>query len=487
MNSRKEKFYITTTLPYVNATPHIGFALELVQADVIARYHAMQGEEVIFNFGVDEHGLKIYRKALEAGKEPQEYVDEYAKKFSALKQALNVSYTNFIRTTDSHHLRAAQEFWRRCEKNGDIYKKAYHVKYCIGCELEKTDSELEKGRCPWHPNLELEEIAEENYFFRFSNYAEKLIALYEKHPEIVVPNFRLNEIREFVKRGLRDFSISRVKEKMPWGIPIPGDESQIMYVWFDALVNYISTLGWPDDEKKFGEFWPGMQIAGKDNLRPQSAMWQAMLLSAGLPPSRRILIHGFITSGGEKMSKSLGNVVDPFEIVKRYGIDPVRYFLLREIPSDEDGDFSTEKLEARYRGDLANGLGNFTARVLTLGEQISPLEPGTIDADIEREIRTARDAIGKNLESFKLHEALAALWQLIHFGDRYVDEKKPWAIKSEPQKRDVIFNLITILDNVGALLVPFLPGTAEKITSCIEWEKDVLRIKKGEVLFPRLS
>ncbi len=486
MTSRQEKFYITTTLPYVNAAPHIGFALELVQADVIARYHAMRGEEVVFNTGVDEHGLKIYRKALEAKKDPQEYVDEYAEKFDALKKALNVASTNFIRTTDPHHKRAAQEFWQRCEKNGDIYKKAYHVKYCVGCELEKTDSELEEGRCPVHPNLELEEIAEENYFFRFSCYAEKLLALYEEHPDIVIPDFRLNEIREFVKRGLRDFSISRIKEKMPWGIPVPGDESQVMYVWFDALVNYISILGWPEDEKRFGEFWPGVQIAGKDNLRPQSAMWQAMLLSAGLRPSRQILIHGFITSGGKKMSKSLGNVIDPFAITERYGIDPVRYFLLGEIPSDEDGDFSTEKLEARYQGDLANGLGNFAARVLTLGEQISPLASGKIETDVEREIQVARDAVGKNINVFKLHEAVAALWQLIHFGDRYVNEKKPWAIKEESEKQTIVFNLIALLDNVGALLVPFLPETAEKITSCIEWKGDVLHIKKGEVLFPRL-
>jgi len=493
MASAKKPFYITTTLPYVNASPHIGFALELVQADVVARFHAMRGEEVVFNTGVDEHGAKIYRKALEAGKNPQEYVDEYAKQFEALNNALSASVTNFIRTTDPHHERAAQEFWRRCEKNGDIYKKTYAVKYCVGCELEKTDSELESGRCPIHPHLELETLEEENYFFRFSRYEASLRRWYAEHPDCVLPQFRMHEIDAFAKRGFLDFSISRLKEKMPWGIPVPGDESQVMYVWFDALINYISTLGWPEDEKHFEEYWGtveeprAVQIAGKDNLRQQAAMWQAMLLSAGLPLSKRVLIHGFLTSGGQKMSKSLGNVVDPFSVVKTYGTDPVRYFLLREIPSDEDGDFSEDQLKKRYQGDLANGLGNFVARVVTLGEQLSPLAGGTIDSRIEKEIGAARDAIARNIEAFKLHEAVAALWQLIQFGDGYVNEKKPWAISDAAEKAEAVFNLVVLLDNIAALLVPFLPGTAQKITSCLRWEGDRLHVTKGENLFPRLS
>ncbi|PIZ94771.1 MAG: methionine--tRNA ligase, partial [Candidatus Magasanikbacteria bacterium CG_4_10_14_0_2_um_filter_41_10] len=361
-------FYITTTLPYVNADPHIGFALEIVQADAIARYQRMLGNDVIFNTGTDEHGLKIHRKAEEQGIPTQEYVDGYAVKFGKLKDSLNLSYTHFIRTTDAHHKAAAQEFWKRCEANGDIYKKSYQVKYCVGCELEKTDSELVDDKCPIHPTYEIEMISEENYFFKFSAYQEKLLKLYEQE-NFVVPAHRQNEIKAFVERGLQDFSISRLKEKMPWGVPVPGDEAQVMYVWFDALVNYISTLEWPEDEEKFNTYWPGVQVAGKDNLRQQTAMWQAMLLSAQLPPSKQIFIHGFITAEGQKMSKSIGNVVAPYDVVEKYGTDAVRYFLLGGLPSYDDGDWSVTRFEDFYTAHLANGIGNLTSRVLTMIEK----------------------------------------------------------------------------------------------------------------------
>jgi methionyl-tRNA synthetase len=260
--------YITTTLPYVNAKPHMGHALEFVHADILARYHVLLGERVFFNTGTDEHGLKIYRKALEEGKDPQAYVDEYAAKFNALKGVLNLSYNAFVRTTDPHHKAAAQEFWKLCFENGDIYKKNYQIKYCVGCELEKTDSELVDGKCPLHPNLELELIDEENYFFKFSKYQQALLDLYAKHPNLVVPDFRFNEIKKFIENGPEDFSISRLKEKMSWGVAVPGDASQVMYVWFDALVNYISTLGWPENKENFEMFWGtkknpnGLQLAG---------------------------------------------------------------------------------------------------------------------------------------------------------------------------------------------------------------------------------
>ena len=244
------KFYITTTLPYVNADPHIGFALEIVQADIIARYQRGLGKDIVFNTGTDEHGIKIYKQAFAEKKDPQVYVDENAANFEKLKKALNLSYTNFIRTTDKKHIEAAQHFWQLCDKNGDIYKKNYKLKYCVGCELEKTESELENGKCPLHPNLEVELIEEENYFFKWSKFQNDLLKFYDSHPDFVVPANRLNEIIQFVKSGLNDFSISRLKEKMPWGIPVPGDEKHVMYVWFDALINYISTLGWPEDTKR---------------------------------------------------------------------------------------------------------------------------------------------------------------------------------------------------------------------------------------------
>jgi methionyl-tRNA synthetase len=481
------KFYITTTLPYVNAAPHIGFALEIVQADVIARSHAQAGDEVLLNTGTDEHGVKIYRNALEAGKTPEAYVAENAEHFKRLMQTLGIREHRFVRTTDPHHIAAAQEFWKRCAAAGDIYKKAYAVKYCVGCELEKTDSELEDGKCPVHPNLTIEEREEENYFFKFSRYADALLSLYAERPDFVVPASRLKEIETFVRGGLTDFSISRLKEKMPWGVPVPGDETQVMYVWFDALVNYISTLGWPEDET-MGGFWPGAQVAGKDNLRQQSAMWQAMLLSAGIAPSRQVFIHGFITSEGQKMSKSLGNVVDPFAVVEKHGVSAVRYYLLRELPAYEDGDFSEAKFKERYNADLANGLGNFTARVTTLAAGIEGFPAGlSVSAEVASRIEGTREAVGKKLAEYKFHEALAALWELIGYGDGYVNTTKPWAMTDARVKAQALFDLVTILDNVAAILVPFLPGTASDITACITWEGDRLTVKKSAILFPRLA
>ena len=491
MNETTDKksgaFYITTTLPYVNADPHIGFALEIVKADVIARLHRARGEEVVFNTGTDEHGVKIWRKALDEKKDTQAYVDEYAAKFDRLKSALNLSYTHFIRTTDVHHKAAAQEFWRRCDKAGDIYKKNYRVKYCVGCELEKTESELVDGACPIHPNLTLEIIEEENYFFRFSRYQEPLLELYAADAALVVPEHRLNEIRRFVSDGLQDFSISRLKAKMPWGVAVPDDPDHVMYVWFDALVNYISTLGWPEDEKNFRRFWPGMQIAGKDNLRQQSAMWQAMLMSADLPNSRQILIQGFITVEGAKMSKSAGNVVDPFALVDKYGTDAVRYYLLREIPAYEDGDFSYEKFEARYNGDLANGLGNLIARVATLGEKVSPMPQIAPDDAIAREIARVREAYEKTCAEFRFSEALGAVWELIATADKYINDTKPWTLKDDPAAlRKIIANAGILVDAIREFITPFIPETADKVREQIIVDDDTVKIQKRGNLFPRL-
>ncbi|HPI67165.1 MAG TPA: methionine--tRNA ligase [bacterium] len=492
------KFYLTTTLPYVNSEPHIGFALEIIQADTIARWQRLNDNEVFFNTGTDEHGLKIYRKAMEEGKEPQEYCDEYAAKFDNLKNALNLSYNNFIRTTDKHHLKAAQEFWQRCEKNGDIYKKNYQVKYCVGCELEKTESELENDKCPIHPNLELELINEENYFFRFSKYQQPLLDLYHKNPEFVVPAHRLTEIKNFVAAGLEDFSISRLKEKMPWGISVPGDENHVMYVWFDALINYISCLGWPEDEKKFQEFWPGCQVAGKDNLRQQSAMWQAMLMSAGLPPSKQIFIHGFITANGEKMSKSLGNVINPFELVKKFGTDAVRYYLLAKISPFEDGDYTEEKFKEAYIADLCNGLGNLVSRVSNLIEKNDiqiECHPERLAKDPASFLSSSRtrgshgfkdDQLSKSfsekLENYKFNEALEILWNKLRACDETVTKTEPWKIKDQDRLKEILEPIAEDILNVAILLQPFMPETAEKIKATFTAEK----IKKSEPLFPRI-
>lgn len=478
------KFYITTTIPYVNAEPHIGFALEVVQADMLARYRRNLGEEVYFSTGADEHGQKIYEKAVEEGKDPQVYVDENAVKFDNLKNALNLSYDNFIRTTDKEHVRAAQKLWELCDKNGDIEKKFYKIKYCVGCELEKTDSELVDGICPLHPNRELEDIEEENYFFKLSNYAKKLSDLYEKRPDFVVPANKLDEAKKLVIEGLRDFSISRLKEKLPWGVPVPGDDEHVMYVWFDALVNYISTIGWPDDQRKFEKWWPALQLAGKDQVRQQAVMWQAMLLSAGIEPSRQIFVHGFINVGGQKISKSVGNVVDPFYYTGKYGADAVRYYLVSHIHPFEDSDFDEAKFREAYQADLANGLGNFASRVSTLAEEAGELKNLKVDKQIELEIKNARKSAEEAIAGFRLHEAVEAAWNLIHFGDGYIDEKKPW----ESKDKNVIFNLVVLLDNIASLVLPVVPDAAQKITSAITWtDKDNIRVKKIQPIFPRLQ
>jgi methionyl-tRNA synthetase len=495
----QNKFYITTTLPYVNADPHLGFALEIIQADVIARYHKdVLKQDVFLNTGTDEHGLKIYNKAIQAGKETLAYADEYAEKFKLLMPALGIlEDVHFIRTTDKHHIAACQEFWKIVEKNGHIYKAKYKIKYCVGCELEKTDQELIDGKCPLHPNLELEIREEENYFFKFSDFEKPLLDLYKQYPDFVVPDFRFKEIKEFVKSGLKDFSISRLKSKMPWGVPVPGDDSHVMYVWFDALINYISTLGWPESEAKsqkvevrFEEFWGtkknpnAIQIAGKDNLRQQSAMWQAMLLAAGLPSSRQIIIHGFINSGGQKMSKSLGNVADPYEILnklqslgltKEQATDALRYYLVREISTFEDGDYTWEKFAESYNAGLANGIGNLTSRIMKMA----------INANIKHQISSIKYGSNQFLESFELQKAADAIWQKIKACDEFIQKNEPFkVIKTNKEKavKDIKYLLLE-LHKIATDLIPFLPQTSGKILAVLKDPK----LENIPRLFPRID
>jgi methionyl-tRNA synthetase len=467
-------FYLTTTLPYVNAEPHIGFALEIVAADVIARYQRDNlKNNVIFNTGTDEHGQKIYQNALDNHQDPQAYVDHYATKFEDLKKLLNLSYTHFIRTTDKNHVAAAQKFWEICDHNGYIYKKEYKTKYCVGCELEKTDSELEAGKCPLHPNKELEIREEENYFFKFSAFQQPLLDLYNNNPEFVKPEGKMNEIKAFVANGLQDFSISRLKEKMPWGIPVPTDENHVMYVWFDALVNYISTLGWPNEDTEFADFWPGIQLAGKDNLRQQSAMWQAMLLAAGITPSKQIFINGFISVAGQKMSKSLGNVISPTEMVSRYGTDATRYLLMNLGPFGTDMDVTWEKLDTIYQAKLANGLGNLCSRVAKLAEKTNLTNTTETSPITEYNHEMAEN---------NLLDALIISQNIQDELDQFLAKEQPW--KLEPQQAEKI--LIQTIEKIRALanmLQPFMPTVAEKIASHFAQEK----ITALTPLFPRLE
>ena len=484
-------FYLTTTLPYVNSDPHVGFALEIVHADIAARYHKLCGDDVFFNTGTDEHGIKIYRKALEEGKDPQKYVDEYAEKFRALKEKLNLyPDLHFIRTTDSHHKRAAQEFWGRCLKNGDIYKKNYTTKYCVGCELEKTDSELVGGACPIHPGLKIELIEEENYFFRFSKYRERLLEMYSKRPDFVVPDYRFNEIRRFVNDGLQDFSISRLAKKMPWGVSVPDDEDHVMFVWFDALINYISTLGWPEDEANFTKFWGtvehpnSIQMAGKDQIRQQAAMWQAMLMSAGLPPSKQMLIHGFINVGGQKMSKSLGNVIDPIAIVVEYGADALRYYLARHIHPFEDSDFTMDKFKEAYNAHLANGLGNLVSRVARMQVMFISDRLKSVDESRYPLVLDKYPQIKAFIDAFEINQATDEIWKLVSGLDQRIQNKEPFRfagqdnLKGKIAKQEISELVLRVYD-IATLLKPLMPSTSKEI------QKLLTDPDKIAALFPR--
>ena len=465
-------FYITTTLPYVNADPHVGFAMEFIRADVVARAKKLQGCDVFFNTGTDEHGQKLWNGAQKEGKDVQSYVDTYAERFRGLKDLLGISDdVHFVRTTDAHHVKAAQEFWKRCDDNGYIYKKTYQTKYCIGCELEKTDSELnDKGECLLHPGHPVELRDEENYFFKFSAFQAPLFDFYEVHPSFVVPDFRYHEIKTFVVNGLEDFSISRLASKMPWGVPVPGDEAHVMYVWFDALVNYVSTLGWPENEKDedgdFIKYWKNgtpTQYCGKDNLRQQSAMWQAMLMAANLPNSHQIVINGFITGdGGIKMSKSIGNVINPYDVVDEYGTDALRYFLLRELSAFEDSPFTMERFKEAYNAGLANGIGNLTNRIMKLAET-HLTGPVSVDSEI------FVTEVFQTLTTFELNKAMDFIWKEIGDLDLYIQENKPFSVVKEDKEKaqDMIIFLVKKLYDVACMLAPFLPETSQKIKKTI--------------------
>jgi methionyl-tRNA synthetase len=472
----KKARYITTTLPYVNADPHVGFALEIIQADALARYWRSQGQEVFFTTGTDEHGQKIAQKADEKGESRQAYVDHYAGEFAKLKEALNLSYDKFIRTTDAAHKAAAQEIWQRCAAKGDIYKKSYTGLYCVGCELFYKENELDENKCCLIHRKPVEEVEEENYFFKLSNYEAKLLE-YLNDEESTVPGWQRQWAIDFVKGGLEDLSISRQKSRMDWGIPVPGDDAHVMYVWFDALTNYISTLGWPNEGGDFKKFWvegQTLQLAGKDQVRFQSIIWQAMLMSADVPHTDVIYYHGFINSGGQKMSKSLGNVISPYEMVARYGTDATRYILLRHVHPFDDSDITWEKMDEWYTANLVNGLGNVVARVMKMAESYL-LEP-VIITDAEKESSF-------DLKDYRFDNALNAVWRNIELIDENITVTEPFKlIKTDPEKaRAIIAGQVGILYVVANNLRSFMPETSHIILNAVRENK------KPENLFPRLA
>jgi len=478
----KKKFYLTSSIAYTNAPPHLGFSLEVVQADVLARYHRLLGEDVFYLTGTDEHGRKVMEAAKEVRKSFKEFCDQISMKFRKLKEILNLSNDDFIRTTDQkRHWPAVKKVWLKLKENGDIYKKKYKGLYCSGCEAFITKKDLVSGRCTIH-QIEPETIEEENYFFNLSKYSKEIEEIIEKGKIKIIPQTRKNEILNFIKQGLEDISFSRPRKDLKWGIPVPDDDRHLIYVWGDALVNYISALSYVKNSNKFKKFWPAdVHCIGKDILKFHGAIWPGILLSLGLPLPKTIFVHGFITVAGQKMSKSLGNVIDPFELVRKYGTDAVRYFLLREIPPTEDGDFTYEKFEERYNSDLAKGLGNLVARVITLAEKLKiknqKLKTQIKNPKITKEIKITRDRYKKALEEFKFNEALISIWKLISFCDRFIEKTRPW--ENTEKKQSTIYNLQFAIADIAQMLRPFLPETSEKIIK-------QLKTKKKKALFPRI-
>lgn len=492
-----EKFYITTAIDYVNARLHLGHALEKIQADAIARYQRLQGKDVYFLIGSDEHGSKIHRAAEEAGKDTQKFVDENVETFHQLWKALNISHDQFIRTTDQkQHWPSVVEMWKKLEASGDIYKKEYSGLYCYGHEAFVTEKELtEEGICEMH-GKKPELIEEENYFFKLSKYTEDVKKVIESGKLKIVPHERENEILSLVSQGLEDVSFSRPKEKLAWGVPVPGDEEHVMYVWADALTNYISALGWAtDNDDKFKKYWPAdVHAIGKDILRFHAAIWPAMLISAGVELPKAIFVHGFISVDGKKMSKSLGNVVDPLEIVEKYGADPLRWYLLAEIPSTKDGDFSMEKFEARYNGDLASGLGNVTARVVVLGEKnIKSSLKSELLPEAEKELEEKYKAYKEAMDAYNFPEAIKEANSLMAYIDKRINDTRLWELpgKDDETFKKEIASAATLLAYIAWMLYPAIPNSSEKIFSQLgikpeDKERWEFKFKRGDAMFPRL-
>ncbi len=507
------KYYLTTAIPYANGNPHIGFALELLYTDIMARYQRLLGKDVYFLTGTDEHGQKIWRTAKEAGQPVEEFAAEKSAQFLRLADEWNITNNDFIRTTEKRHEERAQKFWEASLESGDIYKKSYSGLYCVGCESFKTEKDLIDGKCPDHLR-EPEVLTEENYFFRLSKYQEPLEFLFEQRKDFVFPESRYNEMYNILKSGLEDISISRSTEKLSWGVPVPNDDTQVMYVWFDALTNYVTALGWgSEDTKLFDKYWPAdAHVIGKEINRFHSLLWPAMLISAGVELPKQIAVHGWMTVNGQKMSKTLGNVIDPLELTKQYLLDSVRYFFAREVPFNADGDYTEEKFKDRYSADLANGIGNFTSRVLTMIEKYSDNTVpavGEIDNDLVKYLTEEIWPVYlSSMDKWDFVHALETVNKLVTHCDQIISDRQPWAMAKEgkiDEVKNLLYHLAETLRQIAVMLWPVMPQTAEKVLAglgldvAVELAKPLSelqqwvdltvgnKINKGEVLFPRLS
>lgn len=472
-----KKFYLTTAIPYVNAKPHIGHALEYVIADAIHRYHEQIGQNVYFVSGADENALKNVQAAEKEGIEVQNFLDKNSKIFEDFYKLLNVNLDVFRRGTDRQkHWPGVQKLWEAAYKNGDIYKKRYKGLYCVGCESFKTPKDLVAGRCPDH-DRKPEIIEEENYFFKLNKYQDTLLKLIESDKYKIYPESRKKEVVSFIKEGLEDFSISRSNKRARGvGVPVPGDDTQKIYVWFDALTIYITGAGFGFDEKLWKKWKPiNLHIIGKDIIRFHAVYWPAMLLSANLPLPKELLVHGFITSGGRKMSKSIGNVVDPYEVIEKYGVEATRYYLLSQIPTLGDGDFTLENFKQVYQADLANGLGNLVARTSTL------LEKNRVSIG-QNTIKSFSPKVENEIKNYELNRALEHVWKRIRSLDVLLNEKKPWETGKDTPI-EVWFELVEGIRQIAFDLKPFLPETAKKIDKQFSGPE----VKKEKPLFPKVT
>lgn len=476
-----KKFYVATAIPYVNDKPHIGHAMDYMLSDVLARYHRQMGSEVFFEVGTDEHGTKIAAKAAEAGQEPKAYTDSVVPSWHEFLKRLGVSYTDFIRTTDERHEKAAQLIWKQLAEKY-IYKSTYEGWYCSGEEAFVTAREATEtnGECPVHKRP-YQKLSEENYFFKLSAFGEQIKEALQAGELKIVPEFRKHEILQLIEKGLEDISVSRPRKHLSWGIEVPGDPEHVMYVWFEALMNYVSVLGYPDGEN-FQKFWPAdVQVIGKDILRFHAAIWPAMLIALDLPIPKTLLVHGHVLTGGTKMSKSIGNVIDPIQVIDAYGVDAFRYFFLRHIPTIDDGDFTWEKFETAYNNELGNELGNLVQRVASM---ITRYQNGVI-GELPR-AKHDMTAFYAELNAMRFDRALDHLWTRVRGLNVYLEEVKPWEVAKkgdEEHLQEILAHAAGSLTQIAGMLWPFLPTTSEMITKI--FEGGTVSAYKG-VLFPKI-